>query len=93
MSISACTFPSTWKLAQIIPIHKKGNRHDIANYRPVSYLPLLSKVMEHAINQQLLIRLEFLSLLHESQHGFRKKRSCDSALLALTNHLFAAKKK
>ena len=91
MSTSTCTFPSTWKLAQVIPIHKKENRHDIANYRSVSLLPLLSKVMEHTINQQLCIHLESSSLQHESQYGYRKKRSCSSALLAHTSRLSATK--
>ena len=51
MSITTNIFPSACKLAQVTPIHKKENRHDIANYRPISLLPLLSKIMEHAINQ------------------------------------------
>ena len=91
MSIAVCTFSSTWKLAQVIPILKKRNCHDIANYRLVSLLPLLSKVMEQTINQQLRMHLESSSLLHKSQHSFRKKRLCNSALLALTNRLLGAK--
>ena len=65
MSISTCSFRATWKLAQDIPIHKKGNHHDITNCRPISLLPLLSKVMGHTINQQLFTHLESSSLLHE----------------------------
>lgn len=91
MFISTCTFPLTWKLAQLFPICKKGNLHDIVNYRPVSLLPLMSKAMEHTINQQFCMLLVSSSLLHGSQHGFRKKILCSSALLALLNRLFASK--
>ena len=43
MSIDSCFFPTAWKMGQIIPIHNKGNRSDLANYRPITLLPLLSK--------------------------------------------------
>jgi hypothetical protein len=91
MSLASSVFPTTWKTAQVTPIFKKGNRQVIANYRPISLLPLLSKVMEHAINKQLCEHLETSGLLHPSQHGFRRKRSTNTALLILSNRLFIAK--
>ena len=83
LSLATATFLTAWKIAQVIPIFKKGNQQDIANYRPVSLLRLLSKVMEHIINRQLCDYLEALHLLHTSQHGFRRRSSCGTALLTL----------
>ena len=91
MSIATSTFPSSWKMAQVMPVYKKGSRQDIANYRPISLLPILSKVMEHAINTQLCDYLEACNLFHANQHGFRRRKSCCSALLALCSRLFTAK--
>ena len=93
LSLATATFPTAWEIAQVIPIFKKGNRQDIANYRPVSLLPLLSKVMEHIIDRQLCDYLEVSHLLHTSQHGFRRRRSCGTALLTLSCRLFRAKDK
>ena len=93
MSIDTACFPSSWKLGQVVPVHKKGNRVDYANYRPITLLPLLSKAMEHAIHQQLKDYLDANEIIHAAQHGFRRNKSCCSALIALSNQLSATKNK
>ncbi len=76
-------FPEEWKLAKITPIHKKGNKSFIENYRPVSNLSSLSKVFERC----LLFRLDSYELDEDTQHGFRKWHSTTTAGLEVQRHL------
>ena len=68
--VTTSTFPDAWKCAIVTPIHKKGNLHDMANYRPLAILPTISKVFEKLINEQLYDYLQMNNTLHDSQHGF-----------------------
>ena len=52
LSISLSKFPSTFKLAKFKPIFKKGRRTNVSNYRPISLLPILSKVIEKVVHEQ-----------------------------------------
>ena len=63
----------------MIPIHKKGAKGDPGNYRPISVLPSLSKILEKAIHQQLIDHLEEQSLLTKYQFGYRPHRSTNLA--------------
>ena len=78
--------PQCWKLGTVTPIYKGGDRADPANYRPVTLLPVLSKVMEAVIAEQLLHHLEQHGHLSLSQHGFRPGRSCTTNLLLAQSH-------
>ena len=80
-SLSDGRVPVDWKSGIISPIYKGGCRSDVASYRPVTLLPVVSKVMERIITNQLLNHLEDRNLLSATQHGFRKNRSCLSNLL------------
>ena len=67
LSIKTSTVPNIWKSAKVVPIFKSGN-HDLPeNYRPISVLPVLSKVFEKAVHYQLLQFLETNKLLSNSQ--------------------------
>ena len=82
MSFSSSVFPETLKLAQVTPIHKKNSTLDKGNYRPVSILPIMSKIFERAINTQLT---EFFDLhFNSSLSAFRPGYGCQSALLKIT---------
>ena len=48
-SLNRGVFPDQWKKASVTPIHKKGNKNDITNYRPISVLPLCGKIFEKLI--------------------------------------------
>ena len=74
-------FPDSLKLSDITPMYKKLDPCDKANYRPVSVLPLLSKVFEKIIHDQLYQYLE--NFLSELLCGFRKARSTQHALFKL----------
>ena len=73
--------PEEWKCANVTPIHKKGDRTDPNNYRPVSLTSQVCKVMESIIRDRIVEHLERLNLLNNAQHGFRNGRSCLTNLL------------
>ena len=63
-SISASMSPDQWKTAITVPLHKKGDVFDIGNYRPISLLPLISKMFEKIVGQKLTDHLETRGLLN-----------------------------
>lgn len=72
-------YPASLKLAKLHPIHKSGSLRDIDNFRPISLLPTLNKVVEKIMAVQLTEHLESSGILSDSQSGFRKGRSCEQA--------------
>lgn len=84
-SILTGCFPSQLKLAKVFPIHKGGDKNDPSNYRPISILPTISKIFEKHVNQHLMGYLNKHKLIHESQSGFRRKHSCQTALVKLVD--------
>ena len=89
-SIVTGVFPAAWKHSIVVPIMKSGNVNEPCNYRPISLLPVLSKVIEKIISSQLTQHLESNNLLSKAQHGFRSHLSTTSALLKLTSKLYTA---
>ena len=71
MSLRSGIIPNDLKIAKIIPLHKSGTRSDFENYRPISILPCISKVLEKCVHEQVLLYLEDHSLLSSHQYGFR----------------------
>jgi hypothetical protein len=88
LSLASGSFPVQWKAAVVTPVYKKGSKIDLNNYRPISVLPLVSKIFERLVDRQLRGHLEGRGFLSRHQYGFRKSRSCQSALLSLTDSLF-----
>ncbi|BHF70475.1 hypothetical protein SprV_0301352600 [Sparganum proliferum] len=78
--------PPDWKSAWITPPYKGGSRVSANNYRPVSLTSICCKIMEKIIKQQLMQFLEQNHLLSDSQHGYRKSRSCVTNLLYCLEH-------
>ena len=75
------TVPKSFKTSNITPIFKSGNKGSAENYRPVALTSQLSKVFEKIVRNKMLIFLEKKGWLNNSQHGFRKGRSCVSQLI------------
>ena len=87
MCVSSSVFPSSRKVASVVPISKgAGEYSDPTNYRPISLLPIVSKIFECFINQQLLRHLEVNDLLTDCQYGFRHSRSTGDLLSLITDN-------
>lgn len=84
-SLDYCTFPSLWKRAYVIPVHKKGSKSKIENYRPISILNCVAKVFEKIIVENIY---PVISLgIPDSQHGFMQRRSTVSNLACFTDYV------
>ena len=79
LSLKTGIFPTDWKQAKVSAHHKSGVTSDFSNYRPISILPTLSKIMEKIVHSQLMTHLEENNLLCKSQFGFRANRSTELA--------------
>ena len=86
-SFSSNIFPQPWKIAEVVPIHKSGDSEDPANTRPVSLLPIVSKVCERSAHSQFTTFLNSNDIVHNLQSGNRKFHSTESALLHYTDEL------
>ena len=86
-SLESGKIPKIWKHALVQPIFKKGDRSKAANYRPISLTCICCKLLEHIIRSAITSHLENNSILTDAQHGFRKKRSCESQLILTVNDL------
>lgn len=73
--------PAHWKEATIIPLTKVTNPQAAKDYRPISLLSVLGKVLESVVNARLSYHLEAESLLSPTQFGFRRKRTAEQLLL------------
>eukprot|EP00794_Sanderia_malayensis_P015479 gene15479-17059_t len=71
LSLKTGIVPTDWKVAKVIPLHKSGFHSTIDNYRPISVLPTLSKILEKMFHKQLMAHFENSSLLYNYQFGFR----------------------
>lgn len=80
-------FPSPLKTARVTVIHKSGDKDNISNYRPISILPILSKVFENLINNRIRNFLTSFSALSPAQYGFQKGKSTEHALLHIKDKI------
>ena len=85
MSFDLCSFPNCLKYAEISPIFKKGSDLDVANYRPVSILPSMSKIFERIMVTQL--SLYFEDIFSSFISGFRSKHSCETVLVRMIENI------
>ena len=76
-------FPHEWKKANIVPVHKKGNKQSLKNCRPISLLPICSKIFERAIFNEMLIYFTENILIPPNQSGLSLGDSCVNQLLAI----------
>ncbi|VDH90713.1 Hypothetical predicted protein, partial [Mytilus galloprovincialis] len=74
-------YPSLLKNAKVTPVFKDGDKLLATNYRPISVLPTLSKLIEKHVSNKMYKYLSKLKLLHPTQSGFRPQHSCQTALI------------
>ena len=86
--IKESCFPSCWKLPSVVPVFKNhGERSNAGNYRPISLLPVISKVFEILINSSIIKHLDSNNLLSDHQYGFRSSRSTADLLTVITERI------
>ena len=88
-SIEQGIFPDISKRACVTPIYKSGSKDEFANYRPISVLPLLSKIFERCICSRLVSYLSNYNILSACQFGFRKNLSTTNALMNVVENVYA----
>ena len=85
LSITTGRIPGAWKTSSVVPIPKNGNKTDAKNYRPISLLSVISKVLERHIHGKILVHLQTAYPLSD---GFCSGKSTVQALLTATNDWF-----
>ncbi|KAL0832390.1 hypothetical protein ABMA28_001815 [Loxostege sticticalis] len=87
LSFTTGNFPDIFKISIIHPIHKTGAKDNIDNYRPISVLPALSKILEKVMNRRLLSFLENEHLISDNQYGFRAGKSTSDAVSGISEYI------
>ncbi len=87
MSLHSGVVPDDFKTARVVPLFKKGNSNFEGNYRPVSILPVVSKIFERLVYDQYYSYLCSNDLIYKYQSGFRKMFSTDHALTFLADNI------
>ena len=81
------TFPDFFKICRIIPIHKKDSKLTVSNYKPISLLSNINKILEKIIFKRLYSFLEKSKCIYDFQFGFRQGHSTNHALLSMTQQI------
>ena len=80
-SLQTSVVPHDWRIANVTPVHKGGNKKLVNNYRPISLTSTVSKILESIIRSNVMSHLLSNDLILSSQHGFMTKKSCLTNLL------------
>ena len=83
LSISSNTLADTWKIQLVLPLHKKNDKLDGSNYRPVSHIIEVGKIIEKVVHEQVYEHFDTNKLFHKNHHGFLGNHSTATALLQL----------
>ena len=89
--LSQSCFPSSWKIPNVIAAFKNsGDRSNSGNYRPISLLPIISKVFESLMASSIIRHMDSLNLFSDCQYGFRSSRSTADVLTVINERLSRA---
>ena len=83
ISYNTGCIPKDWKTANVVPVHKKGSKDNIENYRPISLTSLVMKTFERILKDEILIKTGHL--LDHRQHGFLNLKSCTTNMVTFTD--------
>ena len=81
MSFASGHIPVQWKQGDAVPVHKKGDKSQVSNYRPLSLLCIVSKIMERYIYNNVFKVVE--PIINTNQHGFMNVKYCTTQLLTV----------
>ena len=90
LSMDSGIFPNSLKMSRVTCIHKKGSKKDICNYRPISVVSAVSKILERVVYINLSRHVETHQIISPAQFGFRKGFSTDLALQSLVTPIYNA---
>ena len=86
--IESGIFPTEWKMASVVPIHKRHDKQNVKNYRPVSLLPIFEKIYERLIYNEMWSFFIENNLISSNQSGFKQGDSCINQLLSITHDIY-----
>lgn len=87
MCLREKVFPNCLKISKVIPVFKKGDSNDVGSYRPISLIPVVSKIFEYLLKKQLTAYFENNNLFINNQYGFRAGKSTSSACMRLVEYI------
>ena len=82
------SFPINGKKANVVPVHKKGDKQMLKNYRPISLLPIAGKIFERLLYDRMFEFFIANNLISKNQSGFRPGHSCINQLLSITHEIY-----
>ena len=85
MSLGSGIVPDMWKEANVVPVFKKGDKTQCSNYRPISLLCIISKILERALLNQ--IKNEIIPMITKFQHGFLHGKSTETQMLSVFDNI------
>ena len=83
LSISQNSYSESWKTQLVLPLYKKDNEMDGRNYRPVSHIIEIGKIVEYVVHEQVYEHFKVNELFHSNHHGFLSNHSTATALIQL----------
>ena len=86
-SLKQGVFPTNMKIAKVVPLYKAGDHELVTNYRPISLLMTISKILEKIVYSRVYSFLHESNQIYEGQYGFRSKHSCEHAIGQLIGHV------
>ena len=81
-------FPSEWKKANVVPVHKKGDKQILKNYRPISLLPITGKILERLLYDRMFEFFTGNNLISDNQSGFKPGDSCIDQLISIIHEIY-----
>ena len=88
LNVATRSFANVWKLSKVTPLHKTGCTNTASNFRPISIIPTVGKILERIVHCQTVSYLESSNILSEAQSGFRAGRSMGTCLIDFLNNIY-----
>ena len=92
-SLASGVFPDSMKLAEVVPLYKRKSPHEKTNYRPISLLTTMSKILEKTMYSRVYNFLDQTNQIYQSQYGFRARHSCKHAIAEVIREIVKNKEK